>query len=305
MLGHRILSAAFLIMALTAIVMASRGWMTIFVPTAVSLMAVVGLLEFYHLMEQRGFQPLRRWGVCFSVAYIFIIYFVSLKTIPPFEEAALMPVYVAIISAAVIIVFRANISTALSTLASTLAGFLYVTWLIAFCLRIVLWRGAEKMDGRWFFLFFIATVKVSDTAAYFIGTWLGRHKLAPSISPKKTIEGSIAGAVASMATGAVLAVCLPVVSGVFHDCGEFIIDGAGRWLAALLGAVAGLLLGVLGQIGDLAESLWKRDAAVKDSGGYIPGMGGVLDVVDSLLFTAPLMYLFMKFFDWLQQMIHA
>jgi len=299
MLRYRLISTSLLITALVLVVMFSRGWTNIFLPTAVACLAAVGLLEFYYLMEQKGYRPLRVWGVCFSIAYIYVIYFVSLKEFLQVEDLALMPVYLAVLTAVIIIITRRSTKTALSTLASTLAGFLYVTWLLSFVLRIILWRGAEQMDGRFFFLFFMTVVKGTDIGAYFYGTWFGRRKLASKISPKKTIEGSVAGLALAAILGAVLACTLPSVHPAYAQLSRCIWQGGGQFLVALLGAVSGAALSLLGQFGDLAESMWKRDADVKDSGSYIPGMGGVLDVLDSLLFSAPAMYLLMKILEQL------
>jgi len=297
MLKHRLISASVIITSLVLIVMFSRGWTNIFLPTAVSFIASIGLLEFYYLMEQKGYQPLRKWGVAFSIVYIFVIYFVSLKNFLQIEDLALMPIYLAILTATIIIVARQKIDTALSTLAASLAGFIYVSWLLAFVMRIILWRGAEQMDGRFFFLFFVVVVKSTDTGAYFYGTWFGKHKLAPKISPKKTIEGFIGGVVFAAILGAILALTLSSVHPMFVKLSEVLFKSSNAFFVAGLGVAIGGALSILGQFGDLAESIWKRDAKVKDSGSYIPGMGGVLDVIDSLLFSAPAMYLFMKILE--------
>ena len=294
MLKYRLMSASVLITSLVLIVMFSRGWSNIFLPTTISFIASIGLLEFYYFMEQKGYQPLRKWGVCFSIIYIFTIYFVSLKTKLQVEDLALMPIFLAILTATIIIVARQKIDTALSTIASSLAGFIYVTWLLAFIMRIILWRGADFMDGRFFFLFFVVVVKSTDIGAYFYGTWFGKHKLVPKISPKKTVEGFIGGVIFASTLGAILASTLPSVHPMFIKLSETLFKSDSTILVAALGLLIGGSLSILGQFGDLAESIWKRDAKVKDSGGYIPGMGGVLDVIDSLLFPAPAMYLFMK-----------
>ncbi|MBN1818485.1 MAG: phosphatidate cytidylyltransferase [Sedimentisphaerales bacterium] len=131
--------------------------------------------------------------------------------------------------------------------------------------------------GPWILLLFIFTVKSSDTGAYAIGRWLGKHPFSPSISPKKTWEGVLGG----MFFAAITAVLFSV----FCD----IMD----WR---LGALFGVLFALLGQLGDLAESMIKRDARQKDSAGHVPGFGGVLDVIDSPLATAPAAYLFFAVF---------
>ncbi len=297
MLRHRLLSASIIISSLILVVMFSRGWTNIFLPTAIAAVSSIGLLEFYYMLEQKGYKPLKTWGISFSILYIFVIYLVSLKNFLQIEDLALMPVYLAIFTVTIIITFKQDIELSLNTLISSLAGFFYVTWLLSFIMRIILWRGVEQMDGRFFFLFFVVVVKSTDIGAYFFGTWFGKHKLAPKISPKKTIEGSVAGAVLATVLGAILACTLKSVHPAFAQAAEKIYPTAGIWLVAVLGGIAAFLLSTLGQFGDFAESIWKRDAVVKDSGGYIPGMGGVLDVLDSLLFAAPLMYILMKIFD--------
>lgn len=294
MLQRRLLSSSVLILALIVVVMFARGVTTVLAPAALSILAVMGLLEFYVLFEKKRCHPLRVWGMCVSVAYIFVMYFVSLRLLPQVELLALMLVYLAVSSAAMILLYQRDVETSLMSLAATLAGFLYITWLFTFVLRIVLWRGTSEVDGRYFFLYFIVTLKITDIVAYFYGSWRGRHKLAPRISPNKTVEGAAAGLLASMLMGAALALWLPSVSTTYGRLGNLIWRGEALLGAAFAGAVTGAVLSVLGQLGDLAESLWKRSAAVKDSGGSIPGMGGVLDIMDSLLFSAPVMYFIMQ-----------
>jgi len=123
----------------------------------------------------------------------------------------------------------------------------------------------------------LVMVWTCDTAAYYVGRWLGRHRLAPTVSPHKTIEGAVAGIV-----GACLAAWVwgEAWSGAVHPVFP------GWWL------IPGLIVGGIGQMGDLFESAWKRWAGVKDSGHWLPGHGGVLDRIDSLIFSAPFYYLY-------------
>jgi phosphatidate cytidylyltransferase len=298
MLQNRLLSSSVLIVVLIVVVMFARGATTWLVPAALSVLAVMGLLEFYYLFEQKHCRPLRAWGVCVSIGYIFVVYGVALRVLPQLEGLSLMLVYLAVSSAALILLYRRDVEVSLMSLAATLAGFLYITWLFSFVLRIILWRGADAVDGRYFFLYFIATLKTTDIVAYFYGSWRGRHKLAPRISPKKTIEGGVAGLLASVVVGALLVVVLPSVGDLYRRVGAALWPSGALNGALLAGGLTGGLLSVLGQLGDLAESLWKRSASVKDSGGSIPGMGGVLDVMDSLLFSAPAMYFIIKLLEY-------
>jgi phosphatidate cytidylyltransferase len=127
----------------------------------------------------------------------------------------------------------------------------------------------------------VLIVKTSDAGAYFSGRWFGRRKMAPLISPKKTVAGFVGGLLTAAG-----------VSWIFFDGIAPGIAGSAAGQTSLAGAlVYGLLIGLAGVIGDLSESLLKRDMERKDSSGWMPGLGGVLDVLDSLLFAAPIAYL--------------
>lgn len=154
------------------------------------------------------------------------------------------------------------------TIRNVSASFFSIVYLGFLCLFVL---GIRILWGPWVLLYFIFTIKSSDTGAYTFGRLFGKHKLCPTISPGKTWEG-LAGAMI-VAAG---------VSVVFsHYC-----DIMPGWQAVIFGAV----FGVLGQLGDLVESMIKRDAASKDSSSRIPGFGGLLDVIDSPLATAPLAF---------------
>jgi phosphatidate cytidylyltransferase len=163
---------------------------------------------------------------------------------------------------------HAGATVAIST---TLFGVLYIAWCLSFVIRIrFLHNGIALLTGL------LLITKLGDIGAFLIGSRFGRMPLIPSVSPKKTVEGAIGGLMFSMLGAMVM--------------GPFI--GVARWQLACIG----LLLGALAQTGDLSESLIKRDCQVKDSGSVIPGMGGVLDLVDSLIFAAPVYYFYAKVF---------
>jgi phosphatidate cytidylyltransferase len=147
------------------------------------------------------------------------------------------------------------------------AGFLYVPFLLS---HLVLTRALPHGVAWVFMLLFV--VMCGDSAAFYVGTAIGKHRLYPAVSPKKSIEGAVGGLVGSVC-GALLARFL-----LFPE------------LAIGHAVAVALLLGVLGQVGDLFESMIKRSCGVKDSGTIIPGHGGVLDRLDSILFAAPALY---------------
>lgn len=162
----------------------------------------------------------------------------------------------------------------------TLTGAVYIGWTFGYHLIQLRKLGGSTGDpvGSELILFLLVVTWCGDTAAYILGKWLGKHKLAPQISPGKTVEGTIAG------------LCIGA------------LGGLGIWfllLEEMLGPVhalgLGILLGIVSQISDLSESIIKRTADVKDSGTLIPGHGGFLDRCDSLIFAAPTLYYYFQY----------
>src|SRR5213078_2664194 len=164
----------------------------------------------------------------------------------------------------------------LLAISTTLFGLMYVPWLLNFIQKI---NFFPKANGTYYVLYFILVTKFSDTGAYAVGSLFGRHKMIPRISPGKTWEG-FAGAIAVSTLASALCA---------HLAGAKLAGM--NWKHAI---ILGILLSTAAVIGDLVESLFKREAGVKDSGRYFPGIGGILDLLDSLLFNAPLMYLYLR-----------
>jgi phosphatidate cytidylyltransferase len=153
---------------------------------------------------------------------------------------------------------------------------MYVPWLLNFIQKINFFPGVE---GHFYLVYFVLVTKFSDSGAYVVGSLIGRHKMIPRVSPGKTWEG-FGGAI----VGSVLA------SVVFFYFYKNRMHGM-NWTHAF---VLGGILGVAAVVGDLIESIFKREAGVKDSGQFFPGIGGILDLLDSLLFNAPIMYLYLR-----------
>ena len=174
----------------------------------------------------------------------------------------------------------------LRTIGGTLFGLLYIGLLWNFLTKLLLFGRPPDPEGiywpgRWLLLYSVFSAKFTDIGAYLVGCSCGRHKLMPRISPAKSWEGVFGG----IGVGT-LAVTLLVWG--LHD--TFAVFG----LTPLRALPLGVFLSVCAVVGDLTESLFKRAANVKDSGGVVPGMGGLLDVLDSILFTAPGVYLFLR-----------
>jgi phosphatidate cytidylyltransferase len=151
-------------------------------------------------------------------------------------------------------------------------GIVYIPLLLSFLIMI-----RREPDGMTWIYFLLAIIFAGDISAYYVGSYLGRHKLNPAVSPGKTIEGAIGGLVGNLLAGAVgIYFFLPTLS----------------WA---IGIVFFLGVGIAGQVGDLFESELKRSSSIKDSGGLLPGHGGFLDRIDALLFASPVTYLFKVF----------
>jgi len=184
-------------------------------------------------------------------------------------------IFLAILLAIVIQIIRQDSTTAFLSIATIIFGTIYIGW--AFGVHMVFLRlTMDKVNGQvgiYLIFFLLAVVWLGDTGAYAFGKVFGKHKLIPSISPGKTVEGSIGGLLSGMLSGIVVKLLW--------------LDGVLGWMHFIILAI---VLGVVGQIGDLGESLLKRNAGVKDSGSLIPGHGGLFDRCDSLILAAPVLY---------------
>jgi phosphatidate cytidylyltransferase len=168
-------------------------------------------------------------------------------------------------------------------------GIAYIGGLMGFIVQLrILSASPWGTDGRWGMLALvslIATVKMSDTGQYAFGRLIGRHKMAPNVSPGKTWEGAVGGVLVAVGTAWV----------VFTWGAEAIVGPSASQPSPVAIAAFGIAVAAAGILGDLAESMLKRDADVKDSSTWLPGFGGVLDLLDSLLGAAPVAYLFWAF----------
>lgn len=240
----------------------------------VAVLAAVSINEFYNLMKKKGFNPYYTLGNLFSLGVIIFAH----NTIrhPNWEPAS-----AAILTAAVICIFLAGVfikrsAQATANISITLLGILYIGWLFSY---LVLLRALTPHGEFLFLLMF--TIWTADTLAYFIGKQFGRRQLSPYISPKKTIEGAVAGL-----AGAVLA------AGLFGMAYEQTMHPVNLLHYLVIGG----FVGIVAQLSDLSESLIKRDAGAKDSSNIVPGHGGVLDRMDSFIFAAPLLYYYVAAF---------
>ena len=231
--------------------------------------ALAAQRELYRMMEEGGLRPHKRAG-------FFMGALIALHPLLP----ALVPLAVAFLLVYLAITTLADFERRpLPNISGTVFGIIYPCLLFAFLTRLRVARGPAVDDLSAFFLTLsvLVLIWVTDTAAYYVGRSIGRHALAPRISPNKTWEGALGGA-----GGALLAAALLKLT----------LLGFLPWLHVL--ALA-LICGCLGQLGDLTESRFKRSVGVKDSGSFLPGHGGMLDRFDALLLAVPLAYLYLDY----------
>ncbi len=237
----------------------------------IGLISVFTLREFYQLLTGAGLAPFSNLGIALG----------GLITLAPWLEQryGLNAEHVLAMS---VIIFSLRIlgerpaEKRVESIASTIFGLVYIALMLQYMVRIVISTPAAPSQGLLLFLWLIAVTKFCDVGALLTGLAIGRHKMAPVISPKKSWEGVVGGVITSMGIGALIA-----------------------WLARdhlpanftpLYAALIAAPIAATGIVSDLVESIIKRRANIKDSGGVIPGIGGMFDVSDSLILAAPLGY---------------
>jgi phosphatidate cytidylyltransferase len=226
-----------------------------------SLSAAVGLLEFYALVLPGATIATKRAGLVFGLALVASFHLGGLAVTPAVLALALLG-----FSITCLIGFDPETSVS-ELLYKQITGLVYIPFLIGHLILIRNWN-----QGITWTFFLMAVIFAGDTAAYYVGTTLGRHKLAPSISPGKTVEGALGGLGANLLLGCIFKkYCFPQFEW-------------GSWIVLII------VMGVLGQTGDLVESMLKRSVGRKDSGFIFPGHGGFLDRIDALIFAAPGLY---------------
>jgi len=248
------------------------------------VLAAAGLVEFYGLVEKRELVCFRWCGLMGGLLLMVGTFLHCTGRLGDYDS----PSHVNDFEISFLILFvlglcvrqfvsRSNTAGILA-ISTTLFGLMYVPWLLNFVQKINFFPGIGN-NGKFYVLYFILVTKFSDSGAYAVGSLIGRHKMIPRISPGKTWEG-FAGAI----------VVSTVASWLFvHFLGHK-MPGMNTLHAIVLGVV----LSASAVVGDLIESLFKREAGVKDSGKLFPGIGGILDLLDSLLFNAPIMYLYLR-----------
>ncbi|MGA8849214.1 MAG: phosphatidate cytidylyltransferase [Dehalococcoidia bacterium] len=260
MLKHRVITAAVGVPLVILAVWFGDPWFSLLIAAA----ALAGTYEFYHMANFDKREPLLYLGLLWSLALVLS---------PHYKNPDVLPIVITATTLISLIrlLLRPSREKAFHNWAWTIVGALYVGWMLSYWLNL---RGLA--DGRnWVYLAMLTTF-ANDTSAFFIGRARGKHKLAPMISPAKTWEGAIGGLVSAILAAIVIAMVLNLISSFAFK----------YWQIILLG----FLVSLFAQLGDLVESLLKRNMGVKESGNLLPGHGGILDRFDSLIFVGAVVY---------------
>jgi len=310
---RRVLTAAALIPVVLAIVFKAPLWL--FVPV-VGVFTVIGLREYLSMVEAAGLKAFRWPTYTLGLLPLAALLAVSVpeiwhpRHIPPDlpYQSDLLPLWVAVcfIAPAIfgaMLVFRKDLRNGMVSVSACVFGIIYVALPLSLTIDL-----RDNPSQRFLLVFILFSVWTGDIAAYYVGKNIGRHKLAPIVSPNKSWEGAIASVVASVGMAAL----------VFHfqnQITEFFSGEAGLWKPAFHDSryfqipwghvvALGIITNVAAQFGDLFESALKRGVGVKDSGSLLPGHGGLLDRIDALLFAFPVVMFYIAGVEFLDKLIH-
>ena len=246
----------------------------------ITLISVLTLREFYQLMHASGYDPFDKFGMFFG-GVITLSPWIHVQLGWP--TALFLPL--AVIVFAIRLLGERTPETRVESLASTLFGLVYVAVMLQYLVAIITPVPNDTLspNGRLLLcLWLVAVTKFCDTGALLTGMAIGRHKMSPQISPKKTWEGAIGGVLISMGIGALFA--------------WLARDTFPRHMTPLVAALMAAPIAVVGIVADLVESVLKRRAKLKDSGKTIPGIGGMFDLSDSIILVAPIGYFFFRLY---------
>lgn len=240
----------------------------------VVLLTAGGLYEFFYMVRKKEVPIYSYTGILIGVLIPISIF----THFEPTKNWELLFIVIGFLLILFMQFARRDNRHAILGLSTTLFGVLYVAWFFSFLVKIRFMLPG--IDGIKLLGFILLVTKSADIGALLIGSSFGKrkHPLLPKVSPNKSVEGTVGAVLLSACTALVFRSCLPAEL-------HFPL-----WQIFFIGA----FFGGLGQLGDLSESLIKRDCGVKDSGKFLPGMGGVLDIIDSLLFSAPAFYLYIS-----------
>jgi len=289
---YRLISGTILIALVTSsLILEGVAGAAVFTLLAMILL-LGGMREFFFMTEKIGLPGYRRPGLS---AAAMLVLGVSIPAMlgkgSPDEQSLILELLMSfvVISGFIRAMQEEDLKEGIKRQLISLAGFMYIVWSLSFLLRIYFVEGVE-MSGRYLLVYMVLVTKCSDIGAYCTGMTTHKlsggknHKIAPRLSPGKSWEGFVGGMVLSVIVALILE----------KQLGAKLSFNGKDIISPYVAVGMGMVAATLGFIGDVCESIFKRTAQVKDSGNTIPGMGGVLDVLDSLILVAPLYYLYLK-----------
>lgn len=280
MLKYRIISGSLFLMLVAALTIWAPTWLAL---AFVMVLCALGTLEVVHMLTHAGY-PALRWTTLVLGQVMLLGAALHASGQGGWWADHLNAIMPGLIAAAIFLgcLFRSNQERSLGKIAGSFLTVGYVPALMQFFVLLLFTTTPEYSgDGRMLLVFGVLVIKSSDIGAYFTGRAIGKNKLIPVISPAKTWEGVVGGVILSS-----LVSLLFLFSNSFRLCGIPF-----EWWDAV---ILGVLLGATGVVGDLIESMLKRATGIKDSGSWIRGMGGIMDVLDSPIFALPALYLYVQ-----------
>ncbi len=252
------------------------------------LFAGFGTWEFYGLLNAGGIKTSTKWGIFSGLVFVAATWFNALGQHLTYDgfrisDNALWCILLLVVTSTFFrILAYPNLRKGLDSCMGTILGIVYVPLLWSFVVRLFL--SGDLSKPGWAAFYVILCMKMADSGGYFFGTRFGKHKLAPVISPKKSWEGLLGGIVFCIIVNVVWWI---VSDGHINSSIPFSLGHA---------LVLGFLFPIVGTAGDLVESMFKRAVDVKDSNTMVYGLGGILDMIDSILFAAPMLYIYIELF---------
>jgi phosphatidate cytidylyltransferase len=288
----RVLTAVVLIPIVLLLVLRAPVPVVAFVAGVVALLAIHELLK---LSEAYGSEPLRIPTYVYCALFFFLIAMhrgaTDLASTAAFTYLALVFAVLAPFLFLAIGMFRDELATAFPAARISVFAFLYIALPMASLVQL-----REQWQGAFFLLYLLLLVWAGDIFAYFVGKTMGKHRMSPRVSPKKTWEGAAGSVIASVAVGILMFQYAPSISSAMLQA-HLIVRKDGIFISNQLSLAEvlalSIVLNIAAQLGDLVESLIKRGAGAKDSGAILPGHGGMFDRIDALLFAAPVLWCYM------------
>jgi phosphatidate cytidylyltransferase len=285
--ARRTASTLFLWALVTCVFVSRMAWAYL---GLIGVLALIATVEYFRMLRTAGVACFPRFGILSALAYCGALHWFLLTGRPPHHDLDTLAMFI-VLAGSFTLQLRYQIRgvESLLAVAANVLGFIYIAILFNFAARVMfavpetgIAPGVVGDTGAFLLLWLLAVTKFTDMGAYLVGSLIGRHKMIPHVSPGKTWEGFGGALLCSQLAGCGLFLLFPQQLAVFGHLGHVV--------------ALGFLLALLAVVGDLAESIVKRTLHAKDSGSILPGIGGSLDLIDSVCFTAPAVYFYLKWF---------